>query len=141
MTIQKLHLPLKPVSKPRGKVGKGGHIYHQSKEYSTFQKEFDSFMRSCSFSLLIPQSELYGIAINFTMLTGRGGGKNDLDNMAGAVLDALVKYEVISDDNYGVVKRLYSAATTTPHQELTAITIYFVSSKYELLYVIENCLN
>ena len=133
MTIQKLHLPIKAVSKPRGKLGKGGHIYHQSKEYAQYQHDFIVLTKSCGFSLI--SQDLECVAIKFGVQPGKRGRKNDLDNMSGAVLDALVKGGVISDDNYGVVKQLYSSAVITPHPY---IEIYFTFSKKELLYVMDK---
>jgi Holliday junction resolvase RusA-like endonuclease len=82
---------------------------------------------------------LYGIAINFSIFQNpRGGRKKDLDNLAGGVLDALVKYQIIPDDNFSIVKRLYCDGTKIQHKESAAITIYFVDSKYEWLYILDN---
>jgi Holliday junction resolvase RusA-like endonuclease len=83
--------------------------------------------------------DLHGIAINFAIFQNpRGGRKNDLDNLAGGVLDALVKHEILPDDNFSIVKRLYCDSTKIQHKELASITIYFVSSKYEWLYILDN---
>lgn len=133
--IQKLYLPLKPKSKPRGKIGKHGNIYHQSADYSEYQRTFNEHIKSCSFSLMMSEADLHSVLIDFHLVVKRGG-KNDVDNLAGSVLDALVKYGVISDDNHTIVKRLYSQATVKPDNP--AILIYFVGSKREMLHTLDK---
>lgn len=100
------------LSKPRGKVGKHGNIYHNDKEYTAYKK-------------IIRQTWIHFNGINETIekgyiglfsmyMTSKGREPDFLDNQLGSILDALCTIDpvkpgmippnkIIRDDNRQVL--------------------------------------
>lgn len=131
MPIQKLHLELRPFSKPRGQIGKYGNMTHSIGKYRQWQEEFKLLIASTTFKV---PSSFYAIIFDFK-LSPRRGGKPDLSNLQGGVEDALVKYGYILDDNWKVLQRYYTVGTPASK---SSIDLYVCESKKELIYSILN---
>jgi Holliday junction resolvase RusA-like endonuclease len=131
MTIQVLTIPLKAFPKPRGKLSRTGHIYHSSKEYVQWNKDFAKAIREAGFKP--PESTLY---FCFKFLHKPGKGRSvDGENCQGAIQDALVKCNVIEDDNINVISRWYGEFTKS---EVNIIYLYFCQTKKEFIHVINK---
>ena len=131
MTIAKVILPVKPISKPRGMLNRYGKITHSLGGYRQWQKEFHSHISSTSF--IIPNT-FHSIVFQFNITPVRGHPP-DLSNMQGAVEDALVKYKYLKDDNWKILTRFYTFATVSKQP---SIILYVAESKEELLFIINK---
>lgn len=87
------------ISKPRGKLGKHGNIYHNDAKYVSFKQQID---RQMSKALMKGQKHDYplGVALLSEFTSRKRGNEYDLaDNQLGALLDILVQSEYIADDS------------------------------------------
>ncbi len=132
--IKTISFPIKIVPKPRGNLGKGGHIYHSSKKYNEFNKEFKSAVRNFT----LPDDFNIEYICFQIAIKKRRGAPLDGDNCQGAIQDALVKSAVIKDDNYKYISKWYGEINES---EVDSVRIYFCESKKEFLYVIKSLTN
>ena len=116
----KVILHLRKRAKPRGGIGKYGNITHSSKGYREWQDEAISLIRCMK---IPPIGVIYSLHIVFYRK-----GRGDLDNLAGGVMDLLVKAGVIEDDDWVTIPNLI--ITTNPEKK-DQIDIYFCHNKAE----------
>ena len=64
------------------------------------------------------------------VLSGKHNRKGDLDNVAGSILDALVKAEIIRDDNMSVVVKLNIEINHNTEVPETIIRVKTISGRY-----------
>lgn len=131
MSLIKLTLMIPGMSKPRGMIGKQGNIYHSSKRYVQWNKEFISACFNCGFT---PPTEFHTLAIVFYNKSKRGH-LPDVDNMQGASLDALVKGKYLVDDNISIVDSLYGRSIKS---DSSYIEIYFCETKKDFVHLVAN---
>lgn len=86
---------LKPLSKPRGQLGKHGNITHSTGEYRNWQKNFILRLQKASPE---PFEKFYAIVYVFN-IRSKAGHQPDCDNMVGAINDVLTK-KWIDDDTW-----------------------------------------
>jgi Holliday junction resolvase RusA-like endonuclease len=87
------------MSKPRGKKGRHGNIYHNSKAYVTYKKKVDAAL-NFDLSKGTPWQYPIGVALLSEYIPKRIGQEPDLvDNQLGSVLDVLKEKGYIRDDN------------------------------------------
>lgn len=91
-------IQLTPVTKKNSQqifYNKGRPFIIQSKQYRDYEKEAGYFLRPANIDFLI------NITYLFYMPTRR---RTDASNLIAAADDILVKYNVIQDDNYTIIK-------------------------------------
>jgi Holliday junction resolvase RusA-like endonuclease len=131
MTLTKLTLMIPGMSKPRGMIGKQGNIYHSSKRYVEWNKDF---IGACFRANFTPPKDFHTLAIVFYYKNKRGH-LPDVDNMQGASLDALVKGKYLEDDNISIVDSLYGRSIKS---DTSYIEIYFCGLKKDFIHLIAN---
>lgn len=129
--ITRLIIPIKAFPKPRGKLGKGGHIYHSTPEYVQWNKDFKDACEKASFTP--PESTKYYV-FKFFHKPGKGHAV-DPDNCQGAVQDALVKCGYLKDDSRVHISRWYGEIVVS---ESNLIELFFCPTKRHFLYVLEK---
>lgn len=132
MTIQFYTLRgLKPVSKPRGQIGKHGNMTHSIGAYRGFQVEVSERLKQLEFAI---PGEFFSLAYIFYMAKKKGQ-QNDITNMTGAIEDILVKYKYLTDDNWQVLRRCYIEAVPSP---TFAITILVLPQERDFYHFVAN---
>lgn len=97
MTIQQFNLDFYIQPKPRGIQGKHGNIYHSSKPYKLFKERFKTALEK---QVRIPESPLAEPFFTGFFYGFKDAGQNpDMDNLEGAILDALQFCNYIVNDN------------------------------------------
>lgn len=91
------NFPLMP--KPRGKIGKGGNIYHNSKEYVTFKNDVWLAVKEQLGYVPTIEHRIYVGLFSEYKRTNRGRSPDFLDNQLGGLLDALVQLGLLKDDS------------------------------------------
>lgn len=108
----KLTLNLAPYSKPRGQLGKHGNMTHSADAaYRDWQVAFRAKLKN-----LYPQPfpKFFCIVYIFYIATSKKGRSQDIDNMVGAVNDALTPVEGdkfggwLKDDSWRYVPRIWT---------------------------------
>ncbi|MBW4633579.1 MAG: RusA family crossover junction endodeoxyribonuclease [Iphinoe sp. HA4291-MV1] len=99
-------LPIKVVSKPRGKKGKAGNITHyKNGSYGEWQQQTARILRGTGFQM---PEKFYCLSFRF-FIAGRG--RPDVDNRVGAWQDLLKEYNYIKDDNYLEIPEIHAKAS------------------------------
>ena len=99
MHCRELHIPLRPMSKERPRSFSGQSRPYMSRNYKLWLKDAIAVLGEWWVYPPLARTECVGITLF-------GPARGDLDNKAGAVMDALVKAEVLKDDNVNVVPNL-----------------------------------
>lgn len=131
MTIQKIHIEIRPMSKPRGQLNRYGAMTHSLKGYPQWTDKFIKAVKGAGFS--IPPN-FHSLVFQFNLQKLRGHPP-DLSNLQGAVEDALVKGGLLPDDNWKILQRFYTFGLLA---DTPSIVIYRVDNKKELLFLIEK---
>lgn len=129
--IQKINIPLRPFSKPRGKLGRKGNIYHNDENYRLWKKQFLSCLETVQFKL---PDFFYCLGFCFYIKPKRGH-KPDCDNMVGSILDALKEGGYIIDDDYeNIPKGIWVAKKS----EIDKISLFVMGSQKDFVYFAAN---
>lgn len=113
-------LPIPKRAKPRGGIGKYGNMTHCTGGYREWQDDGIKLLRC----LNVPKVEnIYSLHITFYKK-----GRGDLDNLAGGVMDLLVKSGVIDDDDWSTIPNLI---IKTNSEKKDQIDIYFCQNREE----------
>ena len=126
--IKSISFKIKITPKPRGNLAKNGHIYHSSTKYKDFNKHFKYAVRNLK---IIDFTHI----CFFIYIKKRRGHPLDGDNCQGAIQDALVKSNIIPDDNYRIIGKWYGDVIESDEDR---IKIFFCQSKKEFIYVINK---
>lgn len=92
-------IPFSLLPKPRGKLSRNGHIYHNDKNYTQYKKKVKECIKS-QLGYIELQSSIY-IGLFSEYIDG-GKQPDFLDNQLGSVLDVLVEMNFIQDDNRSI---------------------------------------
>lgn len=122
--------PLRGFPKPRGKVGKYGNIYHKDKKYTEWQNSLQKEMVRFNFDPV--GDNVFALCFEFGL---KGRGLPDVDNLAGGVMDFLVLFGYLKEDNYTVVPRILSHGLSSPENYIKITVCY---SRKELSYLISK---
>lgn len=98
------------VPKARPRVPRFGKAY--------FPKNYQLFQECATASFKEQWNEPPLESTRNVLIIIRGAARGDVDNLAGAVLDALVKAGVIKDDRVSVVPSLYVEFCKCKHAEI-----------------------
>ena len=96
MHSRELHIPLRPMSKERPRSFSGQSRPYMSRSYKLWMKDCVAVMQEWWVGPPLQK-------VDFIHIEHHGAARGDLDNKTGAVMDALVKANVIIDDNVTVV--------------------------------------
>lgn len=91
------------IPKPRGAIGKQGHMTHSMYGYRDWQASIINSLSSNGFKWLPNAYYLYDIEIS-----SKRGRPPDLSNLIGSWEDVLVKAGYIQDDNWKFINRFYT---------------------------------
>jgi Holliday junction resolvase RusA-like endonuclease len=101
--------PVAPCAKPRPRFSSRGRHAYMPEAYRTWQRSFRAFM---------PRRRIEGaVALSITFATKSGRMRPDLDNAAGAVMDAL-QPDVIGNDRDVIELRARVVKSATPGIEV-----------------------
>ena len=112
MHSRELHIPLRPMSKERPRSFSGQSRPYMSRNYKLWMKDCVAVMQEWWIGPPLQK-------VDFIHIEHHGAARGDLDNKTGAVMDALVKANVIIDDNVTVVdnrtERFVKASVKNSH--------------------------
>ena len=112
MHSRELHIPLRPMSKERPRSFSGQSRPYMSRNYKLWMKDCVAVMQEWWVGPPLQK-------VDFIHIEHHGAARGDLDNKTGAVMDALVKANVIIDDNVTVVdnrtERFVKASVKNSH--------------------------
>lgn len=129
MSIYHFTIPSPPYPKPRGKVSKYGHLYHNTKEYVNWKTSIKEAIIQAG-ELRIPKGFTHACFV-FNWRTKRGH-KPDGENLQGGLQDALVEHGFLPDDDIDIIPKWYGVAYRNP---VESIEMYFCSNFQEFLHV------
>lgn len=128
MAIKYYQILMKPMSKPRGQIGKFGNMTHSIGRYRDFQKELDYKLKLTQFSIPVG---FYALA--YVLFMGKKIGRpNDVDDMVGAIKDVFVRFEYIKDDSYKHIPRFWSEAVESSNPKHFSIVIFTIATEKDL---------
>lgn len=105
--LRELWLPFRPISKARPRFS--GHAY-TDKVYASWKKDVTAYLQEWWTEPTVDR-------VNVLIAHFYGPARGDLDNRVGAVLDALVAANVISNDTVGVIPALVLRHIKAPVKE------------------------
>ena len=97
--MYRLNLFFALMSKPRGNLTRSGRIYHSSTDYTKFNEKISNEVRKQLGAIEEPLNTKVYLALFNGYVPFARGQNPDLDNIYGAVSDALVKTKKLTDDN------------------------------------------
>ena len=130
--MEKITIPMRAKSKPRGMLGKYKNLTHSAKDYRPWQQQFIKHLSNSG--LKIKLDKLYLLA-SVIYLIPKSGGQPDASNMLGAIEDTLIKGGILKDDNWQLMPRIYCDVIKSP---VDKIAFFLIHNESEFQYFFAN---
>lgn len=125
-------IPIAPMSKPRGQLGKYGNITHSIGGYRDWQRNLARKLASVKFTI---PTDYFALIIILHISKNKRGRSQDVDDMIGGFFDSLVKFDFIKDDNWRIVTRYWSEAI---QGDRGAIEVFVATSLQDVSWFFSN---